>query len=323
MKRLVVAFVVSGLSQVLSGLALADLPDASWKALGERAIVIVKQDGGEVSGKLMAVDGASVTLVTGAGQVLSVSRSDVGSVRVQPTGVGPVPLTLPPAAPLYLPPATGPLPPLALDPVTPLSPAAVAAPVQPGRTPSFGELGGLVNALETADSTQLVAFLDLDPRARSLSVEQQQQLSEEFSLSSGRRAAGILLSLVPGLGNFVQGDYWWGTALLSAGVAGLLLFATGHTTYVDRSGGGSPDYFEHTTAGYTVGLGLLGAAALTGLIRAIVFEPAKGAILRDYFRRKAQASNGLELRPFAALQPSIGAGATMTQLYQFGLQGRF
>ena len=71
------------------------------------------------------------------------------------------------------------------------------------------------------------------------------------------------------------------------------------------------------------GILLLAVTQITSVIRAIIFDSPKPSMLREYFRRKAQASSGLELRPFAAVQPSMGAGTSVTQLYQFGLQGRF
>ena len=69
------------------------LSDSSWKLLAERAMVVVQQDGSESSGKLLGVDGTTVTLMAANGQRLSLPRSSIQAVREQP------PAGSPPAAP--------------------------------------------------------------------------------------------------------------------------------------------------------------------------------------------------------------------------------
>lgn len=314
---------------MVPAVARADLSDSSWKLLAERAIVVVKQDGGEASGKLFGVDGSTVTLMTADGQILSIPRSEIRSVRMQPAGgtvaPSPLPVAPPPLAPP--PPLVAPPPPItrlsnelerALPPLPPLQPPgerSMRPPAPPsrgaGEALSFLEVGALINELKTMKEADVVPFLDRDPRVPKLNAAQQRRIIDALGLSWGRRIGGIVLNfmgLVPGTGNLLQRDYLWGGILTGVTALGGIIMG----------GVGSKSF-----GGIIAGASILGIAYFTALVRSILYQPTDSlSPAKDYFSRRHQAKRGLELLPFAAVLPSLG-GAPGAQNYQFGLQGRF
>jgi small nuclear ribonucleoprotein (snRNP)-like protein len=64
-----------------AGPAWADVPEAVWQALKEREVVIQREDGAPVQGKLIGVDRASVVVMLDTGEPVAVARSKVTTVR--------------------------------------------------------------------------------------------------------------------------------------------------------------------------------------------------------------------------------------------------
>lgn len=61
--------------------ARADVPDAVWEALRERAVVVDRSDGTKVTGKLAGVRPDVVVVLTDAGEPLMIERAKVAGVR--------------------------------------------------------------------------------------------------------------------------------------------------------------------------------------------------------------------------------------------------
>src|SRR6185503_773628 len=71
--------------------ASAQVSDVVWSALKERDIIVEKQDGSSVGGKLIGVDAASIVLMQPDGRPLQVDRSTVQSAQVRTREAQPAP----------------------------------------------------------------------------------------------------------------------------------------------------------------------------------------------------------------------------------------
>ncbi len=103
-------FAVAALLALAAAPARADeppaaaVPDASWRAMLNRAVIVVLADGGQVAGTLLAVEEQTVTLIAdGTGEVLTLDKAAVAALRAPlppPVAPPPVPPPVPPPPPL-------------------------------------------------------------------------------------------------------------------------------------------------------------------------------------------------------------------------------
>ncbi|MBN2353813.1 MAG: hypothetical protein JXD23_14665 [Spirochaetales bacterium] len=77
MKRIGIAILLL----LVTGALFAEVAESTWKALHNSQVVIVKTDGSEVTGKLTLIEPQSVSVVKANGEVVTVQKKDVRSVR--------------------------------------------------------------------------------------------------------------------------------------------------------------------------------------------------------------------------------------------------
>lgn len=77
------AFLALGL---VAAAAYAEVANDVWTALLNQNVIIVKNDGSEVAGKLTSVTDKTVVVIKPDGTVVSVTKTDAGSVRVATAG---------------------------------------------------------------------------------------------------------------------------------------------------------------------------------------------------------------------------------------------
>ncbi len=70
----------------LAALAHADVSDTAWKALLKKAVIVVKNDGSEVSGELAVVESDQVVVIKQDGEPVVVERGEIRSVRAKTAG---------------------------------------------------------------------------------------------------------------------------------------------------------------------------------------------------------------------------------------------
>jgi hypothetical protein len=90
---------------LMARVASADVPDAAWSAAQGLDIVVEKQDGSRVAGKLVSVETSRVVLLPVGGRLVEVDRSAVQALRVPGGGAGEP--AEPPPAPGEVPARTG------------------------------------------------------------------------------------------------------------------------------------------------------------------------------------------------------------------------
>lgn len=269
-----------------AGSALAQVPQAVWDAFRERAVVVEKKDGTEVSGKLISVEAQSVAVLKPDGQVVVVEKAAIAKLR------GGAEAVLAPPAPFVPPPQQ----PQMMPPPQMLPPPQMAPPV-PGPS-RYMEMFLLV---KTTPPVELVGMLGKQKAAfAALTAEERYALMMRFKETIGSKIVGFVMNwiLLPGSGSIYQGDKGYGYPLLAGGLLGLGFMVGGAAHSLQSfSNSGVPLMLAGAAIWYT--------AALIGMIRPWFYEGIRYSVLKDFYAHPDRFTSGLPALRAPSILPTL------------------
>jgi hypothetical protein len=182
--------------------ANAQVPETVW--LRERPLLVEKHDGTEARGWLVANEADLVRILRADGQVTTLRKEEIRSVR-----------------------------PLAAAART-LMPPLVPSPAPP----SSSELRFAIQVTPVLELPELLRRRSAE--LASLDADEKRALLASFRASDWGRGAGLFLNalVLPGLGSIVQGDIGFGYPLAGSSVLGLGLLGAGFALNVNTHGSG-------------------------------------------------------------------------------------